>query len=82
MEESRRLIKKKEKDCIIRVVREVKGVETYLVQEYFDKNTGNFSIDTFDEEGNVVSGVGGCVPDIVMALLKDRDKKSGYPSTL
>lgn len=75
MKESRRLIKKKEKDGIIRIVTEVKGVKTYRVQEYFDKNTGLFDIATFDEEGNMVSGFGGTLPDIVMSALKNTDKK-------
>ncbi|TET65171.1 MAG: hypothetical protein E3J56_16205 [Candidatus Aminicenantes bacterium] len=75
MKERRQLIKKKEKDGIIRIVTEVKGVKTYRVQEYFDKNTGHFGIDTFDEEGNWEGGVGGYIPEIVMSMLNNMDKK-------
>ena len=81
MKERRQLIKKKEKDGIIRIVTEVKGVKTSRVQEYFDKNTGHFSIDTFDEEGNIVSGVGGYAPDIVISALKNTDKKKAKRET-
>lgn len=65
MRRKEQLIQKGEKDGIIRTVTKIEECKTYWVREYYDKNTGSFGSIMCDEEGEIVDGRGGHIPEIV-----------------
>lgn len=71
MKMTEKLVKKEEKDGVIETVKKVVECKTYWVHEYFNKNTGSFNSFTFDEEGEIVEGVGCSATESVKTAFED-----------